>query len=156
MVTPTVSIFLWLLPSNFAGHFYCSPNIWNQLIKRKVFWILDLWMIFGKECSAIFFFFLFSFSFFLPFSLSDLSFLSLHFFCVWKNKRPRKWWTYGATCFELLTPKPVPYCFLSGEHNVINSLVLCGCTGLFPELKVNALEVLSCPRTVSAGIYLRT
>lgn len=39
---------------------------------------------------------------------------------------------------------------------MINSLVLCGCTGLFPELKANALEVLSCPRTVSAGIYLRT
>ena len=39
---------------------------------------------------------------------------------------------------------------------MINSLVLCGCDGLFPELKENALEVLSCPRTISADIYLRT
>lgn len=37
---------------------------------------------------------------------------------------------------------------------MINFLVLCGCAGLFCELKENVLEVLSCPRTVSAGMYL--
>lgn len=126
MVTPTVSIFLWLLPSNFAGHFQCIPDIWNQLIfhlfkiKKKGllnfefvndFWETVLWILFLS-------FFLFSFWFFLPFSLY-LSFLSLCFFCVWQNKRPRKGRTYGATCFKLLTPKQVCYCFLWGEHNVI-------------------------------------
>lgn len=62
----------------------------------------------------------------------------------------------GPLISNFLIPKQVLYCFLLGEHNVINSLVLCGCDGLFPELKENALEVLSCPRTISADIYLRT
>lgn len=58
-----------------------------------------------------------------------------------------------ATCFKLLIPKHVNLLFsVWGAHNVINSLVLCGCTEWFCELKEHALKVLSCPRTVCADI----
>lgn len=154
MIAPTVSIFLWLLPSDLTGHLYCSPDIWTQLIfylfkiEREISGLVnDFW-------EAIFIFFpLPRSSFFSP-SIISAARLYQQPFYIWQNKRPNEWGTYGDTYFKLLTFKQVRYYFLLWEHDVINSLVLCGWTGLFPKPKENALEVLSGARTISTDIYL--